>query len=190
MRRMLSFEPSRKKFLRYLLGFFVIIGMFGALVYGLADLQLNNGDVYQQRAESGRTKRIVLRGKRGNISDADSVILAEDQLIYNVTFYKDVSMSSKTNYQTFTSSIMDAIGIIERNGGTMAIDFNIERDEETGEWKFNFGDPERLSSAVLEKRENQWRSNNYLSASRYPTAESCIEKLYDRYQFAVVKPDV
>ena len=187
---MLGYEPSRKKFLRYMVGLAAILGMFALLVYGLADLQLSNSDSYQEMASSARTKKIVLRGKRGNITDADSVILAEDQLIYNVTFYKDVSMSSKANYQTFTSSIIDAIGIIERNGGTLAIKFNIERDEETGEWVFNFGDPERLSQTVLDKRESQWRSNNYLAASRYPTAQSCIEKLYDRYQFETVMPNI
>ena len=173
-----------------MVGLAAILGMFALLVYGLADLQLSNSDSYQEMASSARTKKIVLRGKRGNITDADSVILAEDQLIYNVTFYKDVSMSSKANYQTFTSSIIDAIGIIERNGGTLAIKFNIERDEETGEWVFNFGDPERLSQTVLDKRESQWRSNNYLAASRYPTAQSCIEKLYDRYQFETVMPNI
>ena len=119
---MLGYEPSRKKFLRYMVGLAAILGMFALLVYGLADLQLSNSDSYQEMASSARTKKIVLRGKRGNITDADSVILAEDQLIY--------------------------------------------------------------------KRESQWRSNNYLAASRYPTAQSCIEKLYDRYQFEAVQPNI
>ncbi len=190
MHNIFSYGASRQKFIRYTVGMLIIFGMFSGLVFGLSDLQLRNNEEYLQKAESGRTKTIVLRGKRGNITDADSVVLAEDQLIYNVTFYKDVSLSSKTNYQTFTASIIDVIGIIERNGGSLATSFNIERDEETGEWVFNFGDPERLSENVLETRQSQWRSNNYLSTSRYPTAADCFTRLYDRYQFEVVAPDL
>ncbi|MBQ8162340.1 MAG: hypothetical protein IJ083_16560 [Clostridia bacterium] len=175
---------------RFIIGLGIIFAAFILLTVFLANLQLRDSDIYAERAESGRTKKIVLRGKRGNILDADSVILAEDRLIYNVTFYKDVSLSSKSNYQTFTRSILDAIEIIERNGGEMAISFNIQRSEETGEWEFNFGDPERLSASVLETRERQWRSNNYVTATRYPTANDCMEKLYDRYQFAVVAPNL
>ncbi|MBQ9325385.1 MAG: hypothetical protein IJ246_06425 [Clostridia bacterium] len=173
---------------RYLFFLVVLVAIFGYLTHGLVNLQLRESDYYADLAESSRTKRITLRGKRGNITDADSVILAEDQLIYNVTFYKDVSLSSKTNYQTFTSSILECIGIIERNGGQMALDFNIQRDEETGEWVFNFGDPERLSESVLATRESQWRSNNYLTKTRFPTAEDCYNRLYDRYQIDVVAP--
>ncbi len=178
------------RLIRYSFGLIVIAAMFVLLISQLYVLQIENTEEYAQQAESGRTKTIVLRGKRGNITDADSVILAEDQLIYNVTFYKDVSLSSKSNYQTFTASLIDAIGIIERNGGTMSVAFNIERDPESGEWVFNFGDPERLSESVLATREMQWRSNNYLTTGRYPTAEDCITKLYDRFQFDVVAPGI
>ena len=183
-------KRKSRLFWRYALFMAVLVVMFGYLVYGLVSLQLNDNEYYAQKAESGRTKTIVLRGKRGNITDADSVILAQDQLIYNVTFYKDVSMNSRSNYQMFTSSIIECIGIIERNGGSLNVELNIERDEETGEWVFNFGDPERLSEAVLNTRESQWRSNNYLSASRYPTAQSCMDALYKRYQFEAVAPDI
>ena len=122
----------------------------------------------------------MLRGKRGNITDADSVILAEDELIYNVTFYKDPAQTSKTNYHDFSSSIINTIEIVERNGGSMAIDFDIERNEETGEWQFNFGSG--VSEAVLAKRESQWRSNNYLTEASYPTAADCVAALKKRYR--------
>ena len=166
--------------LRYLIAVCVIFGMFIYLINGLVNLQLRNGEEYAEKAEDGRTKTIVLRGKRGSITDADSVILAEDEYIYNVTFYKDPSQTSKTQYQTFTQSIIDTIEIIERNNGTMAIDFDIERNEETGEWQFNFGSG--VSEAVLATRESQWRSNNYLTTTKYPTAEDCIVALKKRFR--------
>ena len=165
---------------RFAIGFVLILAMFGYLLSGLITLQLKDSETYAAKASSTRTKTIVLRGKRGNITDAESVILAQDELIYNVTFYKDPSQTSKANYQAFSQSIIDTIEIIERNGGSMYIDFDIERNEETGEWQFNFGSG--VSDAVLATRESQWRSNNYLTVGSYPTADDCITALKKRYR--------
>ncbi|MCH5285973.1 MAG: hypothetical protein J1E43_01005 [Christensenellaceae bacterium] len=159
----------------------ILLAMFSYLLSGLIRLQLNQSEYYADRAESTRTKTIVLRGKRGNIIDANSVILAEDELIYNVTFYKDASQSSASEYQQFTRSIITTLEIIERNGGSLAFSYVIQRNEETGDWEFNFGSG--VSDSVLQTRENQWRSNNYVSSlTRYPDAESCLIQLKSRYR--------
>ena len=173
---------------RYI-GFLVILfAMAVYLVSGLVDLQLRQEEEYQAKAESTRTKTIALRGKRGNIISSDSVILAEDEMIYNVTFYKDASTISAAAYKAYTASIVDTIGIIEKNGGQMAIDFVIERDPESGEWVFDFGSG--VSESVLQTRENQWRSNNYLTnLTRYDTPEKCIERLKTRYQITEDIPE-
>ncbi len=181
-------ESDKKLRFRFLVTLVFIVVIFAYLISGLVSLQLQDSEYYAEKAEESRTKTIYLRGKRGNIVDADSVILAEDQLIYNVTFYKDATQTSKTTYQTFTASIIETIGIIERNGGEMAIQFNIERNPETGEWQFNFGSG--VSDSVLATRQRQWRSNNYLSESKYPTAAECYDTLYTRYQFEAVAPDL
>ena len=165
---------------RYFAFVLILFAMFLYLLSGLVNLQLRQSETYAEKSESGRTKTIVLRGKRGNIVDADSVILAEDELIYNVTFYKDASESSNSDYLAYTKSIVSTIDIIERNGGKLAFDYVIERNEETGEWQFNFGSG--VSDSVLQKRESQWRSNNYVSRlSSYPDAASCMEELKKRY---------
>ena len=165
---------------RYFAFVLILFAMFLYLLSGLVNLQLRQSETYSEASESGRTKTIVLRGKRGNIVDADSVILAEDDLIYNVTFYKDASESSNSDYLAYTKSIVSTIDIIERNGGKLAFDYVIERNEETGEWQFNFGSG--VSDSVLQKRESQWRSNNYVSKlSTYPDAASCLEQLKKRY---------
>ncbi len=159
----------------------ILFAMVVYLVSGLVNLQLNQEETYVAKAERTKTKTIYLRGKRGNISSSDSVILAEDELIYNVTFYKDASTTSAAAYKSYTAAILDTIGIVEKNGGEMAIDFVIERDPETGEWVFNFGSG--VSESVLATRETQWRSNNYLTnLNRYATAADCIERLKSRYQ--------
>ena len=176
---------ERRKNLRGIgryIGFLAVLFLiFVYLVSGLVNLQLRQEEYYQEKAESTRTKTIALRGKRGNIVSSDSVILAEDEMIYNVTFYKDASTNSASAYQQYTNSIIDTIDIIEKNGGELAIRFVIQRNPETGEWEFNFGSG--VSQSVLDTRAKQWRSNNYLtSMTRYDTAEKCIARLKERYQ--------
>ncbi|MBR3494183.1 MAG: hypothetical protein IKH38_02035 [Clostridia bacterium] len=179
-------EQDKKLRLRFLTALGIVILAVAYLIAGLANLQLQDSDIHMEKAESTRTKTIYLRGKRGNIVDADSVILAEDQLIYNVTFYKDATQTSKATYAEFTRSILETIDIIERNGGTMALKFNLARDPETQKWKFSFGSG--VSESVLATRQRQWRSNNYLTNSKYDDPAACYEKLYDRFQFAQVDP--
>ena len=185
-------EPSRKKkrspeFWRFA-GFVVfLLGIFVWLASGLVNLQLEQSEVMAEKAESTRTWTIALRGKRGNITSSDSVVLAEDEQVYNVTFQKDAASNSKALYQKYTASIIDTIEIIEKNGGEIAVKFNIERDEETHEWKFNFGSG--VSDTVLNTRQKQWRSNNYLTnLTKYKTAEQCVEQLRKRYQIDEVMP--
>ena len=169
------------EFWRYAAFLVVLFGIFVWLVSGLVSLQLEQSDLYLEKADETRTKTIALRGKRGNISTSDSVIMAEDELIYNVTFQKDATDNTKELYQKYTASILETIDIVEKNGGTIDVDFVIERDPETHKWTFNFGTG--VSDSVLETRESQWRSNNYLTRmDRYKTADQCIEKLKERYQ--------
>ena len=180
-------EKKKKspEFWRYFAFLLAIFGIFIWLVPGLINLQLNQSEEMAEKAEGTRTKSIALRGKRGNITSADSVVLAEDELIYNVTFQKDASANTKALYRSYTASIIDTINIIEKNGGTLSLSFVIRRNEETGNWEFHFGSG--VSDSVLETRERQWRSNNYLTnLSRYGTAEQCIERLKDRYQIQMI----
>ena len=173
---------------RYLGFLAVLFAMFLYLVSGLVDLQLRQEDAYREKAESTRTKTIALRGRRGNVVSSDSVILAEDELIYNVTFYKDASAVSADSYRAYTASILSAIDIIERNGGSMALSFVIQRDPASGDWVFHFGSG--VSDSVLATREQQWRANNYLTnLSRYDTAEKCVDRLRARYQLDPSLPE-
>lgn len=175
-----SHDPQKKISWRYFLFIIILLVMFGYLASGLVRLQLLGSEEYSEKAESVRTKTIYVTGKRGNITDADSVILAKDEDVYNVTFYKDASETSRQDYHDYTESIINTLEIIERNGGELAFDYVIQRNEETGEWEFNFGTG--VSENVLETRESQWRSNNYVTAKYYPTAADCIEKLKKTYR--------
>lgn len=162
---------------RYLLAVCLVLAMFAYLITGLADLQLKSSEDYSDKAESRSTTTIALRGSRGMITDADAVILARDEEIYNVTFYRD---ASEKDYVSFTESIRQAIQIIEGNGNELAVSSIFQRNEETGEWEFNFGSG--VSESVLQTRQSQWRSNNYLTAASYPTAADCMRQLKKRYK--------
>ncbi len=175
-----SRDPHQHFAWRFLVFIGILLLMFGYLTSGLVRLQLQQSEEYAEKAEVVRTKTIKLRGKRGNITDADSVILAKDELVYNVTFYKDASNSSRSDYLEYTKSIVETLGIIERNGGELAFDYVIQRNAETGEWEFNFGTG--VSESVLQTREEQWRSNNYVTERYYPTATDCIKRLKQTYR--------
>ena len=181
-------DPHKGINWRFIVFIAILLCMFGYLASGLVELQLMNSEEYKEKAQTVREKNIVLRGKRGNITDADSVILAKDELVHNITFYKDGSTTSKADYYEYTQSIVETIEIIERNGGQLAFDYVIKRDEETGEWVFNFGSG--VSESVLETREKQWRSNNYVTAKYYPTAESCLQRLKRKYRIAQSEEEV
>ena len=165
---------------RYIFVLVVILGMFVYLFSGLAELQLRSSDTYEEKAESRRTTTVVLRGSRGMITDADAMILAKDEPIYNVTFYRDASQNSQSQYRNFTLSIQQAIQIIENNGNELSVSFVIRRNENTNDWEFYFGSG--VSESVLQTRENQWRDNNYFTVTSVPTAADAMTRLKKRYK--------
>ncbi len=167
---------------RYWVAVGVILVMFGYLVSGIFRLQILDTADYVDTAENRTTTTITLRGSRGMITDSDAVILAHDEEVYNVTFYRDADQNSSREYADFTDSIVRTIDIIEAGGNELAVDFVIQRNEETGNWEFNFGSG--VSEAVLQTRESQWRSNNYMSAAGYPYASDCMERLKSRFRIA------
>ncbi|MBO7422125.1 MAG: hypothetical protein J6T99_01915, partial [Oscillospiraceae bacterium] len=203
-------EKKKKspEFWRYAAFLVILFGIFTWLVSGLIRLQLNQSDELLEKAQDTRTKTIALRGKRGNITTADSVLMAEDESIFNVTFQKDASANTKEQYQKYTASILETINIVEKNGGTIDVSFVIrrkpepkeveEKDEKgnlvtkiidpnpevpVGNWEFHFGSG--VSESVLDTRQRQWRSNNYLTnMNKYKTPDQCIEALKKRYQLA------
>ena len=181
-------DPQKGISWRYIVFIVILLVMFGYLASGLVRLQLVNSEEYAEKAEDTRTKTIVLRGKRGNITDADSVILAKDELVYNITFYKDGSNVNKKDYYEYTESIIETVRIIERNGGSLSFEYDIRRDEESGEWIFDFGSG--VSESVLQTRESQWRSNNYVSAKSFPTAEDCLQRLKRRYRIVQSEEEI
>lgn len=172
---------------RLLLAIVIMFAAFGYLVYGLVDLQLVKGETYADSAGTNSIKSIRTTGRRGMITDADSVILAMTEDVYNITFYRPASDNSKTDYAEYTQSIIDAIDIIEKYGGEISVEFVIGRNED-GMWEYQFGDG--ISETAWNSRSDRWRKNHYITEEKYDDAQEAYDKFYDRYQFAAVDPNL
>ena len=168
----------------------VIAFLFGVLIMQLFNLQVVGYEDNMAAATSKKTKTITSKGSRGTIMDANSMTLAYDKQIYNVQFYRDPNFTSDqkdengntvSSLSLYTKAIIDAIGIIERNGGTLNTSFSLKQDEMTGLWVFTWNNNDYTASQQA-ARESMWRSNFYMqSTTTYPQQE-LFEKLCTRYK--------
>ena len=167
-----------RRFIAFVLA---VILCFSVIIAGLYNLQVLSADKYQQDAGSKSVKTLRLTGKRGMITDVDSVVLAMSEDIFNVTFQRNMRQNTREDYVAFTDSILETMDIIEKYGGEVELKFVIERNPETNEWVFNFG--KGISEKALEIRSNQWHNNHYMPKSnpKYDTAEKCYNHLVELY---------
>ena len=159
-----------------------MLACFGFLIAGLYSLQVKSADIYQTDAGNKSEKTLRLTGKRGMITDADSVVLAMSEETFNVTFQRNMKQNAVADYRTFTSSLLETIGIMEKYGAELSVSFVMQRNPETNVWEFDFG--KGISERAWQIRSNQWHNNHYLPETNpaYDTAEECYNhllKLYD-----------
>ncbi|MDY5348472.1 MAG: penicillin-binding transpeptidase domain-containing protein [Candidatus Ventricola sp.] len=171
--------------------FAVIIALlFGVLIVQLFNLQVVDYEENFAASENKKTKTITSQGSRGTIMDANSMTLAYDKQIYNIQFYRDPNFTSDqkdengntvSSLSLYTKAIIDAIEIIERNGGTLNTSFSLKQDEMTGMWVFTWNTNDYTASQQA-ARESMWRSNFYMaSTTTYPQQE-LFDKLCQRYK--------
>ncbi len=103
--------------------------LFGILIARLFNLQIVNGQEYQEDYELQIQKTRVIQGTRGNIYDRNGVLLAYNELAYSVTIedngvYDSVSEKNKE----LNKIISQIIEIVETNGDSVIRDFNIVLD--------------------------------------------------------------
>lgn len=155
---------------RYRFVALVIALLFGVLAAQLFNLQIVGYEENLNSAESKKTKTITSQGNRGTIMDVNSMTLAYDKQIYNVQFYRDPNFVSSatdengnrlSSNQIYSSSIIDVIEIVERNGGKMDTSFSLKQDEMTGMWVFAWNNNDYTASQQA-AREKMWRSNFYV----------------------------
>ena len=168
----------------------LIAFLFGVLIVQLFNLQIVGYEQNMTAATSKKTKTITSKGSRGTIMDSNSMTLAYDKQIYNVQFYRDPNFTSDqkdengntvSSLYLYTSAIIDAIEIIERNGGTLNTTFSLKQDEMTGLWVFTWNNNDYTASQQA-ARESMWRSNFYMQdTTTYPQQE-LFNKLCTRYK--------
>ena len=164
------------RFLVFLTG---VMAMFGVLFFGLYRLQIEQGEEHAAATSSQSIKSIAVKGSRGMITDINSVVLAKSEKAYNVTFYRE---NEDWDYPTL--QLLEAIDIVERYGGSISVSSPLVRDAETGAWKFSFG--ENISQTAWDTRKKYFYDNNYISSTRYPTAESSFNFLCRRFGFTAL----
>ena len=151
-----------------------LVLVFTGVFFRLQYLMIDNQTVYSERAASRSTKTLSLVGMRGTIYDVNMTPLAYDRKSYNVTFYRDPSRSSAEDRETYTRSIYETIKLVESNGKTTIDEFWLAKDED-GVWRFS---TDSTSETVNQTREEQWRSNFYLSST---PEEQLFSELLDKY---------
>lgn len=150
-----------------ILGVLLVVA-FAMLVVSLANLQVRPEEEYGAIAESTMTKTITERGTRGQILDANGALLAYDQKIYNIEFYRDPTSGQDQNGE-YSKAIWEVIKLIRAEGKDITFEFWLQPQPD-GTWGFETGidDPD-----IQAARENMFRSNFY--AKSVP-----LEDLYDR----------
>lgn len=131
-------KASRRPISRFLILSIVFVIMMGILINGLYALTIKDGAEYSSQAQEESINTITLRGKRGTIYDCNGLTLAYDEISYNVVFLRDGNKRSDYYSAVYTESLMEAIEIIEKNGGT-TIDTSYIRMTDNGEFYYDWG---------------------------------------------------
>lgn len=106
----------------------------GTLIYRLFQLQIVRGEEFLNDfiLESKKTKEVT--AARGNIYDRNGELLAYNELAYSVKI-EDVYETGRSKNRLLNENIYKLIGLIEKNGDSIVMDFGIVLDE-NGEFAF------------------------------------------------------
>ena len=96
----------------------LMIIMMGALIYRLGTLTIKEGEAWAKSADNRSTQTIAIKGERGKIMDRNGVVLAYSETCYNVEFLRNADNRTKYDSAIYTESLIKAIDIIEKSGGS------------------------------------------------------------------------
>ncbi len=153
------------------------MALFIVLFIQLIQLMLVNGKEYAAMSGALKQREIAISGARGSILDRNGLPLAYDEKSYNVQFYRDPNKNTDTDRAYYTSVIIDAIKIIEKNQGEMIDSFVIKHDDEADQYYFDWGIQNEENK---QSREVNWRKNMFVGDKRTP--EEIYLYLRDKYQ--------
>lgn len=142
------FERFRENFINFITSrLFVLALVFcalmGILILRIFNLQIVEGEKYLNEFLLKTEKNREIASTRGNIYDADGVLLAYSELAYSVKI-EDVFEGSKRKRNTaLNDTIYRLIKMIEKNGDRVISDFNIVLNED-GEYEYTVSDTQLL----------------------------------------------
>lgn len=123
---------------RFIIFALVVFLLMSVLIERLYALTVMQGAEYSSQAQRESVSKIVLRGKRGTIYDRNGLVLAYDETSYNVEFLRDGNNRTDYDSAVYTESLLEAISIIEANGGE-TIDTSYIKRSEDGEFYYDWG---------------------------------------------------
>lgn len=172
----INFITSR--FFALILIFFVL-GF--VLIYRLFHLQIVNGESYLNEFTLKIKKERSLASTRGNIYDRKGELLAYNELAYNVTI-EDVYESGKEKNNKLNSTINSLIEMIESNGDSILMDFNVVIGD-NGEYQF------AVSGTQLQRFLADIYGKSYIDelsyAEKTSTPDDVINYLAGKKRFAI-----
>ncbi len=155
----------------------VFIVAFIILVCSLIDLQFIKRNQILDVTSVKHTRTLKIQGTRGKILDKNGIPLAQDEVSYNLEFYREYNLKSER--EQYTNSIIFAIELINKYDRDVNTTFAITKNAE-GEYVFNWGD---VSDEVAQKRESTWRSDFYFADSKgkKKNPEQMYKEMRERY---------
>ncbi|MBR0081755.1 MAG: hypothetical protein IJP98_03320 [Clostridia bacterium] len=147
----------------------VFAAMLAVLLRFAFKLTITEVEAYTA-AVSQSTRAVTYQsGKRGRILDRNGVVLAYDEVTYNVRFYRDPNNTTPVDSMRYTHSLMEAIRIIESGGGTIIDTFYIQMRPD-GTFYYDFGTTSDAAAEV--------RRKNFVEACNFSDPDITAEHAY------------
>ena len=145
------------------------LAMLLVLLFFIRKLTITEVEAYTA-AVSQSTRAVTYQsGTRGKILDRNGVVLAYDEVTYNVRFYRDPNNTTPVDSMRYTHSLIEAIRIIEAGGGKIIDTFYI-RMQPDGTFYYDFGTTSEAAAAV--------RKKNFVDACNFSNPDLSAEDAY------------
>lgn len=101
--------------------------LFGILIYRLFDLQIVNGEKYQESFTYKSVKTVAVKATRGNIYDCNGKLLAYNEASYTLSYISGTDLTEAAATKETTSNelrndiVYKTILILEQNGDKMSV---------------------------------------------------------------------
>ncbi len=133
---------------------------FIILVFAVGDLQFIKQEKISEATSVKHTRTLKIQGSRGKILDVNGIPLAQDEISYNLEFYREYNLKSER--EQYTNAIIFAIELAKKYGRDIETTFAITKNN-MGEFFFCWGN---VSEEIAQKREKTWRSDFYFADSK------------------------